>query len=32
MVQKFGLDVSQLQHDAANYNQTPLFEACAIKD
>lgn len=32
MVNNFGLDVSSVRNDAANFLQTPLFEACAIKD
>jgi hypothetical protein len=32
MVNTFGLDVSSVRNDAANFLQTPLFEACAIKD
>lgn len=32
MVNQYGLDVSTLQNDAENFNQTPLFEACAAKD
>jgi hypothetical protein len=32
MVNSYGLDVSSVRNDAANFLQTPLFEACAIKD
>jgi ankyrin repeat protein len=32
MVDSYGLDCSTLQNDAVNFNQTPLFEAAAIKD
>lgn len=32
MVNTYGLDVATLRNDAINFLQTPLFEACAIKD
>ena len=32
MVNTYGLEVSTIRNDAENFNQTPLFEACAIKD
>ena len=32
MVESYGLDCASLQNDLVNFNQTPLFEACAIKD
>jgi len=32
MVNNYGLEVASLRNDAENFHQTPLFEACAIKD
>ena len=32
MVNQYGLDVASMRNDAANFMQTPLFDACAIKE
>ncbi len=31
MVNTMGIDVKNLRNDEANFRQTPLFEACALK-